>query len=251
MSESTWAPDSDPAWEPPRGTGGRRARPDAYRAAAHHSGYVRLLRRVIPIGAAVAVVLLIIASAFNPFGGLKGITMGPISMTGTKVTMEQPKLTGFRKDNKPYEVTAVAAAQDVRKPNVVELQQIKARLGMDTDNSAHLEADTGVYDMKAEQLQLAGAIKVKTDSGYRAVLSSAQVDFKGGGVVTHEPVKITLNDGSTVDANSMDLRDNGKRIAFEGQVRTVLFMNDADKPKDHAEPGGHAPAAAAGAGEAK
>lgn len=251
MSESTWVPDSDPAWEPPRSAGGDRGRSDAYTAAAHHSGHVRLLRRVIPIGSAVAVVLLILISFFNPFGALKGISMGPISMTGTKVTMEQPKLTGFRKDNKPYEVTAVAAAQDVRKPNVVELQQITARLGMDSDNAAHLEAETGIYDMKAEQLKLAGAIKVKTDSGYHALLSSAQVDFKGGGVVTHEPIKITLTDGSTVDANSMDLSDNGKRIAFEGQVRTVLFMNDADKPKDR-KPGGHEPTAGAGAaGEAR
>lgn len=246
MSESTWVPDSDPAWEAPRAAGNGRSRPDAYTAAAHHSGHVRLLRRAIPIGAAVAVALLIVVSVFNPFGGLQGISMGPISMTGTKVTMEQPKLTGFRKDNKPYEVTAVAAAQDVRKPNIVELQQITARLGMDSENSAHLEAETGVYDMKAEQLKLAGAIKVKTDSGYHALLSSAQVDFKGGGVVTREPIKITLSDGSTVDANSMDLSDNGKRITFEGQVRTVLFMNEADKPKDHT-PDGREPTAGAGA----
>jgi lipopolysaccharide export system protein LptC len=230
-SDDGWVPDDRGAQRAddlqPRGRGQR----DAYRAAAHHSGRVRLLRRVIPIGSATAIVVLVVVSFFNPFGSIKGVTMGPISMTGTKVTMEAPKLTGFRKDNKPYEVTAIAAAQDVRKPNVVELQQLKARLGMENASFAHLEADSGIYDMKGEQLRLSGQIKVNTDSGYHAILKSAQVDLKGGGVVTNEPVRITLNDGSTVDANSMDLRDNGKRIAFDGQVKTVLYMHDDPKPK--------------------
>ena len=37
--------------------------------------------------------------------------------------MESPKLTGFRNDNRPYEVTATQALQDVKKPNIVELRR--------------------------------------------------------------------------------------------------------------------------------
>ena len=37
--------------------------------------------------------------------------------------MESPKLTGFKNDNRPYEVTASAATQDVRQPNLVESEE--------------------------------------------------------------------------------------------------------------------------------
>ena len=42
---------------------------------------------------------------------------GPLSLSGTKITMENPRLTGYReRDLRPYEVTAIAAMQDMRKP---------------------------------------------------------------------------------------------------------------------------------------
>lgn len=224
MSESAWAPDSEQTWQPPQRQ--RRGRGQAYVAASHHSGRVRFLRKAIPISAGVAVVAVLAVSLFNPFRG-SGVAMGPISLSGTKVTMEHPKLTGFRKDEKPYEVTAVTAAQDVRKPNIVELEQITARLGMEGDKAARLQAASGLYDMKGESLNLTGPINVKTDDGNAAVLKSAQIDFKGGAVVTRDPIRITLSDGGTVDAKTMDLRDNGKRITFEGEVRTVLYFDES------------------------
>src|SRR5690606_24883422 len=142
----------------------------AYRAALRHCRLVRSSRLLIPAGASIAIVALLGWSYLMPATSMPGREMGPVAVTGTSEEMERPKLNGFRKDGKPYEVTSVAASQDVRKPGVVELEQIKARLGVAGDNATHMTSAHGVYDMKTEQLQLSGGVNVNTDNGDTAVL---------------------------------------------------------------------------------
>lgn len=209
----------------------------AYAAARRHSSRVRLLKWVIPVGAAVAVVGVLIIGIFDPFGRLRGLTLGPVSLSGTKVTMEQPKLTGFRKDAQPYEVTAVSAAQDVRKPTIIELKELRAKINLDKNGIARLEAANGFYDTQKEQLELQRDVRVRTDNGYDARLKSAFVDFKAGTVVSREPVQVDVNSG-TVEADAMEVGDNGKHITFIGNVRTVFDSTQfgargaaASKPK--------------------
>ena len=44
--------------------------------------------------------------------------------------MEAPRLSGFTRDSRGYEVNAKAAAQDLSKPGVVELKEIRAKVDM-------------------------------------------------------------------------------------------------------------------------
>jgi hypothetical protein len=106
-------------------------RAGAYAKAKRHSSRVRALKIAIPAGAFIAAALVFAASVYKPFGDIPGLTIGGISISGTKIAMENPRLTGFRQDNRPYEVNAKAAFQDVRKPGVVELKDVNARLTTD------------------------------------------------------------------------------------------------------------------------
>jgi lipopolysaccharide export system protein LptC len=221
----------------------RDPRVRAYAQARRHSLRVRLFRRAIPVGAAVAIGVVLVIAVFDPFRRIGGLTLGPISLSGTKITMENPRLTGYRRDLRPYEVTATAALQDVRKPTVIELKEMKAKLAMDDNgNMAHLVAATGVFDTQKEQLELRQDVRVTTDTGHEARLASAFVDFKAGTVVSRDPVAVALTSG-TVDADQLEISDNGKIIAFIGRVHAVL-----DSPKDGAKeaPKRDAPGHAAG-----
>ena len=71
---------------------------------------------------------------------------------GTKITMQQPRLTGFTTDVRAYEFSARAAAQDITKPDLVELQQIRAKVEMADKSIVHMWADTGLYNMKTDML---------------------------------------------------------------------------------------------------
>ncbi len=205
-------------------SGGRRTAA-RFAAARRHSNFVRFMRRGLPVAMGISIVALVIVPLLNPLRNLPGLSIGPVKLSGSKVTMELPKLTGFRKDAKPYEVTATSALQDIRKPNVIELVEMKARLQLESDGWANLDSKSGVFDTQKEQLKLTGDVRLKTDTGYDARLKSADIDFKAGTVISREPVKVSINNGSTtVDADQLDVTDNGKVMVFSGRV-TVLIEN--------------------------
>jgi lipopolysaccharide export system protein LptC len=194
----------------------------AYQEAQRHSRRVRVLKAAIMALSTLAVVGVLASTFFDPFGRLAGVQVGPISLSGTRVAMENPRLTGFRKDSRGYEVTADNAYQDIRRPGIIELERMKARMALDESGRlAHLVARAGVYDSQKEQLELNHDIRVTTDDGQEALLASASVDFKTGSVVSNQPVRVTLN-GAKVEAQGMRIVEGGKVISFTGRVHTLV-----------------------------
>ena len=39
---------------------------------------------------------------------------------------------------------------------------------------------------------------------------------------------MSMDDGSTISADRMDISDDGHKISFQGQVKSVVIMGDAD-----------------------
>lgn len=199
------------------------ARGGAYRAARRHSSRVRLLKVAIPLGALVAVAGVAAATFWSPFSQIPGLTVGPISLAGAQVKMEGPRLTGFRQDARPYEVTATAAFQDIRRPNVIELKDMRARLAVDASGSmATLVSKGGLFDTTKEQLELKDEIRISTEKGDEALLTSASVDFKAGTVVSREPIRVTTSQ-LVLQADAFQLSDGGGTMSFIGRVRTQLL----------------------------
>ncbi|NNM73971.1 LPS export ABC transporter periplasmic protein LptC [Enterovirga aerilata] len=212
---------------------GRRGpdRAGAYAKARRHSGRVRLLKIAIPAGALVAGGLVLAAPLFRPLGDMAGLSMGGVSMSGTKIAMENPRLTGFRKDNRPYEVTAKAAFQDVRKPGLVELRDVSAKLATDAAGTfANLVSASALFDTAKEIIDLSQDIRITTTRGEEVLLRSASVDIKGGTVVSREPVRITTQNG-TIEAEGVEVSDGGRTISFQGRVRTQ-FSRAAIEPAE-------------------
>jgi lipopolysaccharide export system protein LptC len=142
--------------------------------------------------------------------------------------MEAPKLTGFKNDSRPYEVTASAATQDVRNPNFVELKDLRARLVTDDKGStARLQANVGVLDTQKEQMNLRQDVRVRTDAGQEVHMRSAFVDFKSGSVTSAEPVTVILGGNGQIEAEGLTVTDNGKVLSFKGRVRTTFQPSTA------------------------
>ncbi|MER2263772.1 LPS export ABC transporter periplasmic protein LptC [Methylobacterium oxalidis] len=213
-----------------RGAAGRESalRTRAHARARTHSARVRRLRLVIPVATGGAA-LLLAAALLNPFGaGAPAVSVGPVSLTGSKVKMENPRLSGFRKGDRGYEVTAAAALQDMRRPSLIELEAMRGHIATDDKGGvARIEAATGLFDTGREALTLERDIRLWTDKGEEIRLRSAAIDFKGGTVKSREPVTVTVPSGS-VAADSLDVADNGKVISFIGNVRTVFHAPEKE-----------------------
>ena len=54
--------------------------------------------------------------------------------------MEQPRLAGFTSDARAYELTADTAAQDMTRPDIVELRNIRAKVEMQDKTSMEMTA---------------------------------------------------------------------------------------------------------------
>lgn len=205
----------------------RRTR--AHARAHRHSAQVRTLRRVLPLVAGGAVIALG-AWLFNPFAAsIPGVSVGPVTLSGTKVRMENPRLAGFRQGKREYEVTATAALQDMRKPSLIELEAMRGHIATDDKGGlARLEAATGLFDTTREALDLKRDIRIWTDKGEEALLKSAAIEFKAGSVKSSDGVTVNLPSGQVV-ADGLDVVDSGRVISFIGNVHTVFHQ---DKAKD-------------------
>ena len=185
-------------------------REQIFAAAMRHSARVRFLRVALLFGVVATVALLIAIAVFDPFGRLAGgVSIDGVGLDGTKVTMEHPKLTGFRKDGRPYMVNAKRAVQDALHPTVVELIEIDADVALADNGTAHMIAKSGVYDSVKEHMDLSESVHIKS-SQYDVQLKSANIDFKSGVYVSNDPVVIVTTNGTTISAE-FDFRNRQRQ----------------------------------------
>src|SRR5215831_997123 len=158
----------------------RRDAERAFRAARRHSRLVRILRIAVPASVAMGLTIVTLITYFNPLRMLAKfpINIDNLVVSGTRVTMEQPRLSGFTSDARAYELTADTAAQDMTKPDIVELRNIRAKVEMQDKSSMELRAITGVYDAKGEMLKLDRNIEINSSTGYQGRLREALIDIR-------------------------------------------------------------------------
>jgi lipopolysaccharide export system protein LptC len=202
---------------------GLRDFPRLIRRARRHSAHVRLLRRGIPGFAAGGVAILALISWLNPIRAVTElpVTLDSVVVSGTKVTMEAPKLTGFTRDNRAYTVTAEAATQDFTNPTVMELTGIRGKMEMQGSGNIDMTAVAGVYNTKLELLTLTQYIVLISSQGYEGHLTEANVDVRKSHIVSEKPVEVFLPNGK-LDANRMEVMENGELIRFDKGVVLVL-----------------------------
>ena len=197
-----------------------------FAAAARHSRMVRILRVLVPTLVVLAMGAIIGISIFNPFRLLTTLPldMGNLVVSGTKITMETPHLSGFSPDQRPYEMWAKTATQDLTVPNRVELNTLRAKVMMEDRTKVTMEAVIGLYDTKAQVLDLQKNIFLQSSTGYEARMSQARVDMANSTVTSEEPVDVKLLNG-TLTADKLRIVEKGEMVRFEGRVVMHLVMD--------------------------
>ena len=210
----------------------------AIRAAGRHTARVRFLKRAIVVGAVLGVSMLGLVTFFNPFRHLPGsLSIAGVGVSGTKITMDSPKIAGVQQGGGPYEIKAKAGIQDITAPSIVELVGVDAKVGMADHTTTRIQSKNGVYNSKAETMTLKGDVRIANTSGYVFNLQSVLMNFKGGVLTSHERLRIDLK-GGEISADDMAISNNGHVIAFRGNI--VSSFDSPEEEPEHqasAEPG--------------
>jgi lipopolysaccharide export system protein LptC len=206
--------------------------------AARHSRMVRVLRIAVPAAVVLAMTAVIAVSIFNPFRMLLPklpLDVGNMVVSGTKITMETPHLSGYTPDRRPYELWAKTATQDLTDPDRVDLKTLRAKVLMEDQTTVTLDSRNGLFDTKQQLLDLHKDVFLQSSTGYEARLSQAFVDMGKGTVTSDEHVDVKLLNG-TLTADKLRITGGGEVVRFEGNVvmnLDNLSVGASDQPANN------------------
>ena len=86
-------------WTMSRGDSAR-----AFRVARRHSQLVRIMRVAVPLIVVAGLTVITLITYYNPLRMLNKlpVDISNLVVSGSKITMEQPRLSGFTKDARAY-----------------------------------------------------------------------------------------------------------------------------------------------------
>lgn len=194
----------------------------AARDVHRHSRFVRILRWVLPLFCLLIVGMFLFSSGIlHEFFFPKPPEAQPV-IAENAVEMVQPRMSGLDEKKRPYEITAKSARQDVNNPSKVTLENITGSLTLnETDGKVLLKAKSGFLDTEKSFLKLRQDIIITSKQGYTAYLISADAKLKKKHITTKDPVLIEWEDGS-INANALEITDNGNVIRFYNRVKVKL-----------------------------
>jgi LPS export ABC transporter protein LptC len=198
-----------------------RERARAVRLARRHSLVVKLLRVILPIGAASLSLFYALTLGVSWQLGPGRLKVGEVQVSADDLTMKNPSYFGLTKDGGRYEVRAKKAILEFAKDAPIKLVDVDGDLLQTNDVTTKLKAKHGLLDNAKGELELYDGIEIDASNGMKARLSRATVYNKENRIVSKHPVDLWLPTGSVKGA-SMTLRTDTREATFVGNVKAHL-----------------------------
>jgi lipopolysaccharide export system protein LptC len=141
-----------------------------------------------------------------------------------QISSTASRISGIDKDNQPYEINAQKGVQDQSSASVVHLETVTGVFHRPNNTQVNLVAKTATYDSKTKAMKLAGDVVFEEPGRYKATMQSAALNLDDKSLVSQSPVRVDIASG-TVEADSLEIVDNGKRSLFKGHVKAKFGTN--------------------------
>jgi len=182
------------------------------------------------LGVGFVLTFLIQAGLFTAL--LPGEPPVPAVPRADQITTTQSTVTGMDREKQPYEVTARRGWQDEKTPTLVHLEAPEGRFRRAVGTQYTISAETGLYDTAAKKLDLSGNVVLEQKDRFKARMDKANIAVEEKSLVSQSPVAVTFGSG-TVNANGMQITDDGARILFLNGVKARF---DAPQAKGDVNP---------------
>ena len=199
----------------------QRARPQPRAMVAKRSTHVTLLKYILPVLGAVILLVLIFSPDLH-FGSNTSRVTYHLSKTPSDETSQifGAIYHGRDKNGEPY--TVIAASADQSNGGNVTMSAPQGTLALKSGNWLMVQATTGHYQQKLDQLDLIGNVTLYRNDGVVLTTKQAQIDLKAGSAISTDPVEISGAFGVLDAQNGFTLSGHGNEINFHGPTTVVL-----------------------------
>lgn len=200
---------------------------------AGHTWFVRITKFLLPV-AALVIVGIVVARLSQDQQTLQ-VTQLPAQekTTAGQIDLVKPKYEGLDAKNRPYTISADSAhrVMDKDKPNeqIVAMTNPFGDIAMDDGSWLAVKAAEGLYNNTTSTLDLSGGVIFFHDTGYEMHMKDVHVDVKNRHAETSSPVQ-GQGPAGMIDAQNLQVSDNGDLVVFGGPVRLTLWNKSG--PKD-------------------
>ena len=142
----------------------------------------------------------------------------PPAVEPDRITAGVSTVNGIDDEKQPYQVTARRGWQDGKTPNLVHLEEPVGVFRRASGTKYTITGTTGLYDTKIKSLDLDGNVVLEQEGRFKARMDKANIAVKEKRLTANTPVSAQFGSG-TVDANGMQITDDGARILFLNGVK--------------------------------
>ena len=136
-----------------------------------------------------------------------------------RITADSSTVTGIDNERQPYEVKARHGWQDEKTPNLVHLEGPQGKFQRASGGAFTISAEIGRYDTEIKTLDLENNVVLAQGDRFTARMAEAQIAVREKKLVSNSKVQATFGAGGNVDANGMQITDDGARILFLNGVK--------------------------------
>ena len=163
---------------------------------------------------------LIQAGLFDLFAAKRAVEQ-PKDVTQEKVVVRSSSVNGFDREDQPYTIDSVTAAQDPDQPNLIALSGISGKLRKASGQEVTIASHNGVYDSDAKVLDLKGDVEIVSKDRFVAKMPRARITLDNKQLFTEDDVVVTLKSGD-ITSRGLKILDDGKNITFLSRVKAKL-----------------------------
>ena len=153
-------------------------------------------------------------------------SQAPLSVEPDRITAGVSTVTGIDGQKQPYQVTAKRGWQDGATPNLVHLDLPVGVFHRASGTKYTITGNNGLYDTHTKSLDLEGSVVLTQEGHFTVAMDKANIAVSNNKLTSGSPVVANFASG-TVNANGMQITDDGNRILFLNGVKAHFSATDA------------------------
>ena len=203
----------------------RRRNPETLAGVARRSLKVSILKKSLPVVAALLLVTLALAPSWRAGPDANRVTYHVQNVAGGAAAsrMQGAEYHGMDQHGQPYTLTADSADQSGT--DAVALTAPQGDITLKNGGWLMLKSDTGMFHQQSQVLRLSGNVTLYRNDGTILNVAQMHINLHAGSAVSHAPVQVQGPFGTLSAANGFVLSNRGADILFKGPASMSLMQS--------------------------